>query len=69
MDYIRQTNTFMFEEDPISKIFQGIANNMLEAFLLMTFLQTKPHNKIKNTTYYDLYYTKFKNLTDAGGEN
>ena len=69
MYYMRKSNTFQFEEDPFSKKAGGIAFIMLEALLLMKFLQAKPQIKNKNINYDDLYYTIIKNLSDDRGEN
>ena len=41
---------------------------MLEALLIMEFLQTKPQIKTKILNYY-LYYTLIENLSDEGGES
>ena len=45
MNYMRQSNTFQLEEDPSSKGVQGITFIMLEASIIMNFLQTKPQPK------------------------
>ena len=67
MNYMRQSNTFQFEEDRFSKDAQGIAFIMHEALLLMNFLLRKPPVKSMNIYYFDLYYTIIKNLSDEGG--
>ena len=45
---------FQTQEDPFSKNAQGISTVYREVFLLMKFLQTKPHVKNMNINYYDL---------------
>ena len=63
MNYMRQSNTLQFEEDPVSKNAQGKGMIMHEALLLMIFLQTQPHNKSNNMNYHDLYDTIIENLS------
>ena len=48
------------DEDPFAKNPQGISKIYQEVLLLMNYLQTKPHVKNMNITYYDLYYTVIK---------
>ena len=63
------------DEVPFAKIAQGINKIYHEVFLLMKFLQTKPHIKKVNINYYDLYYTVNKNrdgkeiMNDEENEN
>ena len=55
MDIRRQSNTFQFEEDPFSKNSEGISKIYHEVLLLLKFLQTEPHFKNVNITYYDFF--------------
>ena len=64
MNIRRQNGIFQFEEDPFSKVAQGIGKNYHEVLLLMKFLRTKPQVKNLNNKYYDIYYTVFKNTAD-----
>ena len=47
----RQSGTFQFEDDPFSKIVQGVGKINHEVLLLMSFVQTKPQVNSKNITY------------------
>ena len=59
--YIEIKNkNFQTQEDPFSKISQGISKNYHEVLLLMKFLQIKSQVKKMNIKYYDLYYTVIK---------
>ena len=51
---------FQSGQDPFAKNAQGISKIYHEVILLMKFLQTKPHVKIMNIKFYDLYYTVIK---------
>ena len=57
MNIRRQSGTFHFEEDPLSKGAEGISKNYNEVLLLMKVLQTKPQVKSMNINYYDIFYT------------
>ena len=57
----KQSYTFPFEEDPLSKNAEGITKIYDEGLRLMKVLQVKPEVKSKNTYYYDLFYTIIKN--------
>ena len=48
------------DQDPFSKIAQGINKIYHEVLLLMKFFQTKPQVKDMNINYHDLYYTVIK---------
>ena len=48
------------QEDPFSKIAQGISKIFQEVLLLKKLLQTKPQVKNMYNKYYDLYYTVIK---------
>ena len=68
MNYMRQSNTFIFDKNPSAKNAQSIDMIMHEALLLKKFLQTKPPIKNEKINYYDLYYTIILNLSDERGE-
>ena len=55
MNYMGQSKTFMFEEDPSSKGAEGMASVTHEALFLMELLQTEPQDGCKNINFYDLY--------------
>ena len=57
MHYMRQCNTFLFEEHASAENAQGISNIFREVPFLVKFLQTKRQVKLMNMNYYDLYYT------------
>ena len=65
MNYMKQSKTFQFEEDPLAKNAQSTAFTVYELLILMKFLQTKPQVESKNISYYDLYYTVIKHLTEV----
>ena len=55
-----KNKNFQTQQDPFTKIAQGISKIYHEVLLLMKFLQTKPKVKNTNINYYDLYYTVVK---------
>ena len=55
---------FKFEEDPFTKIAEGISKIYHEVLLLIKVLQTKPQVKNMNIKFYDLHYTVIKNRDD-----
>ena len=69
MNYMRQGNTFQFEEDPSSKGAQSLALIKHESVLLMIFLTDKSSGYKKKETFFDLYLTLIFNLSDDGGKN
>ena len=68
MNYMKQSRTFQFEEDPFAKNAQGLDKFLHEVLLLLKFLQTEPLNNNRNKTKYDLYYIVTKNLVDKENE-
>ena len=54
MQYMRQSNTFPFEEDFFSKGAQGITFIYHEVLLLMKFLQANPQLESLKMSFYDL---------------
>ena len=69
MNYMRQSETFQFEEKPFSRGAQGVVFIMHQVLLIMKFLQTKSHVKSKNTRSYDFYYTVVQSLSDEERKN
>ena len=68
MNYMRQSNTSHFYEDPFRKEADSIAMIVHEALLIMNFSHTKPQDKNKNIKYFDFHYTIINNLSEEGGE-
>ena len=67
--------SFIFEDDPFSKIDQGISKIYHEVLLFVKFLQTKPQVKNLIFNYSDLYFTVIKSrgdnevVVDKSGDN
>ena len=60
----KKNKNFQTQEDPFSKIVQGIRKIYHEVLSLMSFFQTKPQVKNMNINYYDLYYIVIKSRDD-----
>ena len=54
MNYMRQINILIFDEDPFSKGAKVIAMIMHEVIISMKFIQTNPQVRSWNINYFDL---------------
>ena len=69
MNYMKLSNTSMFEEDHFSKNAQGTAMIMNEVLFSMKILQTKPQIENMNKTICDLHHTIILISSNEGREN
>ena len=66
MDYMRQSNTIQFEEDPFAENAKSIAQFYHEVVLILKYLQTMTQVGSMKIIYYELYYTVIKSLSEEG---